>query len=519
MSYAYGVPVAELLGQRLAVTVPLALIAFVLSTLIAIPLGMFAAVRHNTAGDYAVMGFSQIGMAVPNFWFAILLILFFAVQLGWFSAGGFAGWDAGVGAALKSLLLPALALAVTEAAILARVTRSAVLETLREDYVRTARAKGLSNRAVLWGHVFRNALIPVTTIMGLQFAFLIAGAVIVENVFYLPGLGRLVFQAISNRDVIVVKDIVVFLAALVVIVNFVVDLVYMAIDPRPKRPADPCAGGVRQALRHRNLAIGAVLTGASGACRRAVAVLDAATTRPPSTSPTSCRGQRRALVRHRPVRTRHPVDDHGRRPQLHRRRRGRGRHRPGRGRAAGIVGGHAARRGRRAPDAGHRPDLRLSGRADRDHDHRAGRARRGQCDHRDRDLQHRGVRAGRARRRAAGAGAALHPGGRRDRPDAGGHRAPHVLPNMGAVLIVQATIQFAVAILAEAGLSYLGLGVQPPAPSWGKMLNDAQTLIFLHPSQAIYPGLAIALSVLGLNLLGDGLRDVLDPRLRLWRAV
>ncbi len=235
MSYAYGVPVAELLGQRLAVTVPLAVIAFVLSTLIAIPLGMFAAVRHNSAGDYAVMGFSQIGMAVPNFWFAILLILFFAVQLGWFSAGGFAGWDAGIGAALKSLVLPAVALAVTEAAILARVTRSAVLETLREDYVRTARAKGLSQRAVLWGHVFRNALIPVTTIMGLQFAFLIAGAVIVENVFYLPGLGRLVFQAISNRDVIVVKDIVLFLAALVVVVNFVVDLVYMAIDPRPKR--------------------------------------------------------------------------------------------------------------------------------------------------------------------------------------------------------------------------------------------------------------------------------------------
>jgi len=235
MSYAYGVPVAELLGQRLSVTVPLAVIAFVLSTVIAIPLGMFAAVRHNTAGDYAVMGFSQIGMAVPNFWFAILLILFFAVQLGWFSAGGFAGWDAGIGAALKSLFLPALALAVTEAAILARVTRSAVLETLREDYVRTARAKGLSGRAVLWGHVFRNALIPVTTIMGLQFAFLIAGAVIVENVFYLPGLGRLVFQAISNRDVIVVKDIVLFLAALVVLVNFVVDLVYMAIDPRPKR--------------------------------------------------------------------------------------------------------------------------------------------------------------------------------------------------------------------------------------------------------------------------------------------
>jgi len=234
VSYAYGVPVIDLLSQRLAVTVPLAIIAFILSTVIALPLGMIAATHRNRVGDYAVMGFSQIGMAVPNFWFAILLILLFAVHLGWFSAGGFAGWDAGIGPALKSLLLPALALAATEAAILARVTRSAVLETLREDYVRTARAKGLSGRAVLWRHVLRNALIPVMTIMGLQFAFLIAGAVIVENVFYLPGLGRLVFQAISNRDIIVVKDIVVFLAALVVVVNFVVDVAYAVIDPRPK---------------------------------------------------------------------------------------------------------------------------------------------------------------------------------------------------------------------------------------------------------------------------------------------
>jgi peptide/nickel transport system permease protein len=163
-----------------------------------------------------------------------LLILFFAVWLGWFPAGGFPGWDAGPVAGLHALILPALALALTEAAILARVTRSAVLETLGEDYVRTARAKGLAPGAVMWRHVLRNALIPVTTIMGLQFAFLLAGAVIVENVFTLPGLGRLVLQAIFQRDVIVVKDAVLILAGMVVLVNFAVDMLYAAIDPRPK---------------------------------------------------------------------------------------------------------------------------------------------------------------------------------------------------------------------------------------------------------------------------------------------
>ena len=234
VSHTYGVPVAGLIAERLAVTAPLALAAFVLSILIAVPLGMFAATRRGRAGDWGVMAFSQAGLAIPNFWFAILLILVFAVWLGWLPAGGFPGWGGGVPAALRALLLPALALALTEAAILARVTRSAVLETMGEDYVRTAWAKGLGRRAVMWRHVLRNALIPVTTIMGLQFAFLLAGAVIVENVFTLPGLGRLVLQAIFQRDVIVVKDAVLILAFMVVLVNFVVDLLYAAIDPRPK---------------------------------------------------------------------------------------------------------------------------------------------------------------------------------------------------------------------------------------------------------------------------------------------
>jgi peptide/nickel transport system permease protein len=233
-SVAYDTPVSQLLLERLAVSLPLAVMAMLLTTLIALVLGVYAASRHNKLGDVGVMAFSQLGIAIPNFWFAILLILLFSVKLQWFSAGGFAGWDDGVRAALLSLVLPAVALAMVQAAILARITRSAVLEVMREDYVRTARAKGLSKRAVLWRHVLRNAMIPVVTIMGLQFANLLTGTIIVENVFYLPGLGRLVFQAIANRDLVVVRNVVMLLAGMVIVINFVVDVLYAVIDPRLK---------------------------------------------------------------------------------------------------------------------------------------------------------------------------------------------------------------------------------------------------------------------------------------------
>lgn len=237
VSHTYAVPVSELIGERLAVTVPLALIALVLSTLIAIPLGMFAATRRGRPGDYGVMGFSQVGMAIPNFWFAILSILVFAVALGWFPASGFPGWDAGLGVALWALVLPSLSLALPEAAILARVTRTSVLDTLGADYVRTAHAKGLAPRRVLWGHVLRNALIPMTTIIGLQFAFLLAGSIVIEAVFALPGLGRLIFQAVSQRDLVVLRDVVLLLVVFVVVVNFLVDIAYSVIDPRARRAA------------------------------------------------------------------------------------------------------------------------------------------------------------------------------------------------------------------------------------------------------------------------------------------
>jgi peptide/nickel transport system permease protein len=237
LSYAYSTPVADLVLERLSLTVPLALMAMAITTAVALAAGVFAAARHNKIGDVGVMGISQVGIAIPNFWFAILLILLFSVHLRWFSAGGFPGWDEGVLEGLKSLMLPAIALAVVQSAILARITRSAVLEVAREDFVRTARAKGVSRRGTLWGHVLRNAMIPVITVMGLQFAELLAGTIVIENVFYLPGLGRLIFQSISNRDLIVVRNCVMLLAAMVVIVNFAVDLLYAVIDPRVK-PSD-----------------------------------------------------------------------------------------------------------------------------------------------------------------------------------------------------------------------------------------------------------------------------------------
>jgi len=234
LSYAYSTPVAELVLERLALTVPLALMAMTITTVLALAAGIYAAARHNKLGDVGVMGLSQVGIAIPNFWFAILLILLFSVHLKWFSAGGFPGWDEGILQGIKALLLPAISLAVVQSAILARITRSAVLEVLREDFVRTARAKGVSRRGTMWGHVLRNAMIPVITVMGLQFAELLAGTIVVENVFYLPGLGRLIFQSISNRDLIVVRNCVMLLAAMVVVVNFAVDMLYAVIDPRVK---------------------------------------------------------------------------------------------------------------------------------------------------------------------------------------------------------------------------------------------------------------------------------------------
>jgi len=238
-SISYDTPTAELIAERLRVSLPLAVLAMALTVLLALAMGLYAASRHNGPGDVGVMTVSQLGIAIPNFWFAILLIMLFAVHLQWVSAGGFPGWteDDGGGLleGLKALILPSIALALVQAAILARVTRSALLEVMREDFVRTARAHGLTRRQALWRHVLRNAMIPVLTVMGLQFANLITGTIVVENVFVLPGVGRLVFQAIGNRDLVLVRDVVMLLAAVVVLVNFMVDVLYALIDPRLRK--------------------------------------------------------------------------------------------------------------------------------------------------------------------------------------------------------------------------------------------------------------------------------------------
>jgi len=231
-SYTYRTPVAGMITDRLWISLPLALYALALSTVIAFPAGIWAASRRGGIADTTVMGFTQLGIAIPNFWFALLLVILFAIKLGWFSAGGFAGWESGAYAAMKSLTLPAVALALPQAAILTRVMRSALLDVLGEDFVRTARAKGLSRRQALLRHALRNAMIPVLTIIGLQFSFLIAGAIIIENVFFLPGLGRLIFQSIAQRDLIVVESVVMLLVFAVVMVTFIVDLAYAWVDPR-----------------------------------------------------------------------------------------------------------------------------------------------------------------------------------------------------------------------------------------------------------------------------------------------
>jgi len=231
-SLQYDVPVAGLILSRLSVTLPLTLMAAALMTLAGVPLGVYAAIRHRGWGDYLTMILSQLGIAVPAFWAGLLLVLLFSVRLGWFASGGFDGWGQGGGRAVKSLLLPAVALGLFQFAVLARTTRSAVLEVLREEYVKTARAKGVSELVVLFRHALRNAMIPILTVAGVQLGQLMAGSIILESVFYLPGLGRLALGAITARDLPVVQGVVLFVASVIVVINAGVDMLYGLLDPR-----------------------------------------------------------------------------------------------------------------------------------------------------------------------------------------------------------------------------------------------------------------------------------------------
>jgi peptide/nickel transport system permease protein len=238
-SHIYRVPVGDLVGERLAVSLPLAAMALAMAVAVGLPLGAAAALQHGRAGDTAISVLAQAGLAVPNFWFGLLLVLVFSSWLGWFAAGGFPGWSEGYVAGLGALVLPAIALALPQAAILVRVTRAALLEVLSQDFMRTARAKGLDARRALVRHALPNALVPVLALMGLQFSFLLAGGIIIESVFAIPGLGQLVFQAVLQRDLPVVQAVVMLLVAAVVVVAMLVELLQVAVDPRLRRPDGP----------------------------------------------------------------------------------------------------------------------------------------------------------------------------------------------------------------------------------------------------------------------------------------
>lgn len=223
-SFFYKKPATEVLLERLGATVELALAAMLVALLIAIPIGVVAAVKQYGAFDNVSMLAALIGVSMPNFWLGPLLIWLFSLHIEWFPPGGREG--------LGSLVLPAITLGTALAAILSRMTRASVLEVLDEDFVRTARAKGLPERTVLFKHVLRNAMIPVLTLIGLQFGVLLSGAVITENVFSWPGLGTLFIEALQSRDFPVVQGCVLYISFGYVMVNLLVDLLYAAVDPR-----------------------------------------------------------------------------------------------------------------------------------------------------------------------------------------------------------------------------------------------------------------------------------------------
>jgi len=199
---------------------------------IGLPLGVEAARRRNTMADYGALTFSEIGQSVPSFWLGILMILAFSLQLGWLPSGGFVPWSESLWQAARHLVMPSVALGLVLAATIVRMERSSVLEVLAEDYMRTARAKGLAERHVIYRHALANALIPTVTIVGLQVGTLLGGAIIVEQIFSLPGLGRLVLFAVFNRDWPLIQGLVFFLATLTIALNFLVDLSYAWLDPR-----------------------------------------------------------------------------------------------------------------------------------------------------------------------------------------------------------------------------------------------------------------------------------------------
>jgi peptide/nickel transport system permease protein len=226
------IPVLQALAQRLEPTGMLALTATIVAVTLGIGLGVIAAVRHGTVADYAVMVIAMLGLSMPTFWLGLLMIMLFAVTLQWLPAAGYAALSDGVSATLRYLVMPAVALGFSQAAVIARMTRASLLDTLGEDFVRTARSKGLPPQRVVLRHALRNALLPVLTVIGLSIATLAGGVVVTETVFNIPGAGRLVIESVQRRDYPVLQGAVIAVAAVYALINLLVDLSYLALDPR-----------------------------------------------------------------------------------------------------------------------------------------------------------------------------------------------------------------------------------------------------------------------------------------------
>lgn len=235
VSYVSRAEIGPQLADRLQVTLWLVATAMVIAVVVALPAGMVMAVRHRRLSGLVLAGISQIGVAVPAFLAGILLVTLFAVQLRWLPANGWTPPIEDPVMFAKQLALPALSLGLVQAAVLTRYVRSAVLDVLREDFLRTARAKGLTPYRALRRHGLRNAMVPVLTVVGLQLATLLIGAVVVERVFAIPGLGSLLLDGVANRDLLLVQAVVMVLVVAVLVVNFVVDVLYVAVDPRLRR--------------------------------------------------------------------------------------------------------------------------------------------------------------------------------------------------------------------------------------------------------------------------------------------
>lgn len=232
VSLISGVPVLDMVSQRIGPTISIAVLTIIIAVLVAIPMGVVAAWRHRSWADYLVMSFSVLGFSVPVFLVGYVLLLIFSVNLGWLPVQGFKPISSGLGGFLERAILPALTLASIYIALIARMTRAAMLDVLGEDYIRTARAKGVSDRRLLFVHALKNAAVPVVTIVGTGFALLISGVVVTESIFNIPGIGRLTVDAVLARDYPVIQAMILLTSALYVFVNLLIDLSYTLFDPR-----------------------------------------------------------------------------------------------------------------------------------------------------------------------------------------------------------------------------------------------------------------------------------------------